>query len=120
MTEPKGPDIGPAAASVAKAANVSALLQAMAVGAMPNEAIMGLLVAAETAILVQIAVGGLSGQEAEELREKAVAWSRETAKRMETDGTADVIRKNHAEALEAFHKAKEDAKDDDNGDINLN
>ncbi len=123
MTELKGPGIGAAAASVAKAANVSALLQAMAVGALPDEAIMGLLVAAETAILVQIAVGGLSREDAEGLRRRAVAWSQETAKRMEEDGTADAIRENHAKALEAFHGGTEDSGGEDgkgSGDTNLN
>ena len=106
--DPKGPPIGVAAASVARAVNVSALLQALAVGALPTETIEGLLVAAETAILVQLAVGTLSREGAAELRRKAAEWSLETADQMEKDGTADEMRKHHAEAIEEYNKARSD------------
>jgi len=102
----KEPPFGEVAQSVARAANISGLLQALIVGAMPVETIEGLLMAAETAILVQLAVGTLNREEAAELRKKTADWSLETADRMESDGTADDVRKYHAEVLEEYRKTR--------------
>jgi uncharacterized protein with von Willebrand factor type A (vWA) domain len=99
--------VGPVAHLIAKAANLSGLLQALAVGALPTETIEGLLVAAETAIVVQLAVGALDTAEADALRTKIADWGRSLIARMEADGTAEEIRKHHAKTLEEYRRARE-------------
>lgn len=100
------PPVGPAAAAVARAANLSGLLQALAVGAMPRDTVEGLLVAAETAIAVQRITGLLDEQEADALRRRIAEWGRCMVEDMERDGTAEKIREQHRERMEECVGAK--------------
>jgi hypothetical protein len=61
-------------------------------------------VATETAILVQLAVGSLDKDGAAALRSRIVEWSLDVADQMEADGTAEEMRKQHAEALAAYRE----------------
>jgi hypothetical protein len=102
----KDPPVDRVSQSIAAAANVSAIFQSIDIGALPSDIVEGLLVAAENAILIQLAVGTLNKEEIDAMRRKIVAWSIETSEAMELDGTADEIRKNHAEGMAAYLKAK--------------
>ncbi len=103
----KRPPVSETAAAVARAANLSALLQSMALGALPTEVIEGLLVASEIAIVVRKAVGVLDDTEAEALKARIAEWGREVVERMEADGTAEALRKEHEAKLEEARKAKD-------------
>ena len=96
----KEPPVGPVAATVAKAVNISAALQSMAVGALPSETVEGLLVATETAILLQKVIGALSEQDADAIRRRIADWGRETLESMERDGTVEKIQQHHKENVE--------------------
>lgn len=101
----KDPPVDRIAQSIAMTVNVSAIFQSIDVNALPSETVEGLLVAAENAILIQLAVGTLNKEEVNAMRSKILEWSMATAEAMESDGTADEIRKNHAEGMAAYLKA---------------
>lgn len=114
--DPKTP-YGLAASLVARAASVSGTLQGVTVGASPIETLEGLMLAVETAVMAQLAIGSVSLEEIEALRCRILQWGRERAEEMERDGTADKIRKGHAEALEDIRAA---AAEGNGGDQNMN
>lgn len=109
MALDKSPPVGSGAQSVAKAANLSALLQAVTIGATPTETIEGLLLAAETAIAVQRTMGVLSWWTAYRLRRKLVKWGRGLTRQMRKDGSAEEMRKKYDETTAAYQEAKDKA-----------
>jgi len=94
------PPVSQVAATVARAASLSGFLQGPTVGALPEDMVEGLLVAAETTIIVQKATGMIDEQGVEAIRRKIADWGRETIDRMEKDGTAEKIREQHRERME--------------------
>jgi hypothetical protein len=103
---------------VGQAANATGQMQAMLTAASQVEAIEGLLLAAETAMLVQIAIGGLTRRQAARLRRAAARWGRKTARCMERDGRAEDLRRRSLELVEEHRKALEAACERTKGDAN--
>lgn len=109
MIQIKGLNVGAFTQLIARATHVSACFKALEIGALPVETIEGLMLATETGILVQLAIGTLNKEEIAELRQKIVGWSLEAADKMETNGTAEEIRQYYAKAIGEFNKTHDNS-----------